>query len=129
MKSPCSPYSLRLRNRAEDGRAVTSNSPSSTVHSPRLDGRRSTPGSPLQIPASRALSDGTPAAGGWWRISLRTHLLVAALYRIALVAFSEWYDARQAGQHSVRYTDIDYIVFTDAARQVLNVSYLHGLFE
>ena len=126
MKSQSSPYSLRLR---QDGKAVTASSPSSTVLSPRrstpVGDRRSTSGTPAQIPAPRALTDATPVAGGWWRVSLRTHLLVAALYRIALVALSEWYDARQAGQHAVRYTDIDYIVFTDAARQVLNVSCLH----
>ncbi|PHH68169.1 hypothetical protein CDD82_755 [Ophiocordyceps australis] len=40
--------------------------------------------------------------------------LVAALIRILLLVYSAWHDAHSA----LKYTDIDYLVFTDAARFV-----------
>lgn len=43
-------------------------------------------------------------------------LVAAALLRIGLIIYSEWHDARSV----VKYTDIDYRVFSDAARFTLN---------
>ncbi|OBZ69351.1 GPI mannosyltransferase 1 [Grifola frondosa] len=45
-------------------------------------------------------------------------LLVSALLRIALILYSEWHDAHSV----VKYTDVDYRVFSDAARFVLHPS-------
>jgi GPI mannosyltransferase 1 subunit M len=46
----------------------------------------------------------------------KTFLLAAALLRLGLIVYSEWHDARSV----VKYTDIDYRVFSDAARFILN---------
>lgn len=46
----------------------------------------------------------------------KTFLVAAALLRVGLIVYSEWHDARSV----VKYTDIDYRVFSDAARFVLN---------
>ncbi|KAJ7581114.1 glycosyltransferase family 50 protein [Mycena floridula] len=46
-------------------------------------------------------------------------LVLASLIRIGLILYSEWHDARSA----VKYTDIDYRVFSDAARFVLHPSF------
>lgn len=43
-------------------------------------------------------------------------LLAAALLRVGLIVYSEWYDARSV----VKYTDVDYRVFSDAAHFTLN---------
>lgn len=43
--------------------------------------------------------------------SLRTVLLSATVLRIGLILYSEWHDARSL----VKYTDVDYRVFSDAA--------------
>lgn len=43
-------------------------------------------------------------------------LSTAALLRVGLIIYSEWHDARSV----VKYTDIDYRVFSDAARFTLN---------
>lgn len=42
--------------------------------------------------------------------------LVAAVFRLVLLVYGGWQDANSA----VKYTDIDYMVFTDAARYVAN---------
>ncbi|KAI8989678.1 glycosyltransferase family 50 protein [Trametes punicea] len=48
-----------------------------------------------------------------------THiLLVSSVLRIALVVYSEWHDAHSV----VKYTDVDYRVFSDAAHFILNPS-------
>jgi len=44
--------------------------------------------------------------------SFRTTLIVSSILRIVLVLYSEWHDAHSI----VKYTDIDYLVFSDAAR-------------
>ena len=43
-------------------------------------------------------------------------LLAATLLRVGLIVYSEWHDARSA----VKYTDVDYRVFSDAARFALS---------
>ena len=48
--------------------------------------------------------------------SFKTFLVAAALLRVGLITYSEWHDARSV----VKYTDVDYRVFSDAARFVLN---------
>lgn len=48
--------------------------------------------------------------------SFRTVLIVSSVLRIALVLYSEWHDAHSV----VKYTDVDYRVFSDAARFVLH---------
>lgn len=50
--------------------------------------------------------------------SFPTLLLVSSLLRVALIIYSEWHDAHSV----VKYTDVDYRVFSDAARFVLNPS-------
>lgn len=47
--------------------------------------------------------------------SFKTVLFASIGLRIALILYSEWHDARSL----VKYTDVDYRVFTDAARFVL----------
>ena len=44
--------------------------------------------------------------------------LVAALLRVALILYSEWHDAHSL----VKYTDVDYRVFSDAAYFLLHPS-------
>ena len=43
-------------------------------------------------------------------------LLAACILRVTLVLYSEWHDARSI----VKYTDVDYRVFSDATRFLLN---------
>ncbi|KAL1944684.1 hypothetical protein VTO73DRAFT_3114 [Trametes versicolor] len=43
-------------------------------------------------------------------------LLLSSVLRLALIVYSEWHDAHSV----VKYTDVDYRVFSDAARFVLN---------
>ncbi|KAI0062301.1 glycosyltransferase family 50 protein [Artomyces pyxidatus] len=47
--------------------------------------------------------------------SFRTVLVLSTGLRIALILYSEWHDARSV----VKYTDVDYRVFSDATRFVL----------
>jgi phosphatidylinositol glycan class M len=49
---------------------------------------------------------------------LHSVLLVSAFIRIVLILYSEWHDAHSI----VKYTDVDYRVFSDAARYVFNPS-------
>ncbi|OAY71518.1 GPI mannosyltransferase 1 [Ananas comosus] len=48
------------------------------------------------------------------RIDLRRMMVISAILRLALVVYGEWQDAHM----EVRYTDVDYIVFSDAAAMV-----------
>lgn len=48
--------------------------------------------------------------------SFKSTLIVSILLRVALILYSEWHDAHSV----VKYTDIDYRVFSDAARFVLH---------
>lgn len=48
--------------------------------------------------------------------SFLTILQLSAILRIALILYSEWHDARSV----VKYTDVDYRVFSDAAHFVLH---------
>lgn len=45
-------------------------------------------------------------------------LLISALLRVVLILYSEWHDAHSV----VKYTDVDYRVFSDAAYFLLNPS-------
>jgi phosphatidylinositol glycan class M len=42
--------------------------------------------------------------------SIRTLLVFSIVIRVALILYSEWHDAHSL----VKYTDVDYLVFTDA---------------
>ncbi|KAJ7444927.1 glycosyltransferase family 50 protein [Mycena latifolia] len=48
--------------------------------------------------------------------SFRDVLVLSVALRVALIVYSEWHDAHSV----VKYTDIDYRVFSDAARFLLN---------
>jgi len=48
--------------------------------------------------------------------SFRFILVLSVLLRVALIAYSEWHDARSI----VKYTDVDYRVFSDAAKYLLH---------
>lgn len=50
--------------------------------------------------------------------SFRNVLIASVALRIALIVYSEWHDAHSA----VKYTDIDYRVFSDAAHFILHPS-------
>ena len=52
----------------------------------------------------------------------KASLAAAALLRVGLIIYSEWHDARSV----VKYTDVDYRVFSDAARFTLNPDPLTG---
>jgi phosphatidylinositol glycan class M len=56
--------------------------------------------------------------------SFRTNILLAIILRLALIAYSEYYDARP--DSNVKYTDVDYRVFTDAAWFVVRPSAERG---
>ena len=45
-------------------------------------------------------------------------LLISTLLRVALIGYSEWHDAHSV----VKYTDVDYRVFSNAARFLLDPS-------
>ena len=45
-------------------------------------------------------------------------LVLSAALRVALIVYSEWHDTHSA----VKYTDVDYRVFSDAARFILSPS-------
>lgn len=47
--------------------------------------------------------------------SFHNILVISVAIRVGLILYSEWHDARSV----VKYTDIDYRVFNDAARFVL----------
>lgn len=47
--------------------------------------------------------------------SFSTVLVASSVLRIALIIYSEWHDAHSV----VKYTDVDYRVFSDATRFVL----------
>ena len=49
--------------------------------------------------------------------SFNTILVLSLLLRVGLIGYSEYYDALPTT--IVKYTDIDYRVFTDAARYLL----------
>jgi phosphatidylinositol glycan class M len=48
--------------------------------------------------------------------SFRVVLAVSCVLRVGLILYSEWHDAHSV----VKYTDVDYRVFSDATRFLLN---------
>lgn len=48
--------------------------------------------------------------------SFRNVLVISTLLRVVLILYSEWHDSHS----TVKYTDIDYRVFSDAAHFVLH---------
>lgn len=48
--------------------------------------------------------------------SFRNVLVLSTLIRVILIIYSEWHDARSV----VKYTDVDYRVFSDAASFLLH---------
>jgi len=48
--------------------------------------------------------------------SFRNVLILSTLIRVTLIVYSEWHDARSV----VKYTDVDYRVFSDAASFLLH---------
>lgn len=54
--------------------------------------------------------------------SFSTILIAATVLRVGLIAYSEWHDAHSV----VKYTDVDYRVFSDAARFTLHADPLAG---
>lgn len=54
--------------------------------------------------------------------SFPTILIISVVLRIVLILYSEWHDAHSI----VKYTDVDYRVFSDATRFVLNPSSTDG---
>ncbi|EGN93290.1 glycosyltransferase family 50 protein [Serpula lacrymans var. lacrymans S7.3] len=53
--------------------------------------------------------------------SFRALLIVSAILRIALIVYSDWHDAHSV----VKYTDVDYRVFSDAANFILDPGPVH----
>jgi GPI mannosyltransferase 1 subunit M len=53
-----------------------------------------------------------------FRLNVLNVLLVSVVVRIILILYSEWHDAHSV----VKYTDVDYRVFSDAARYVRSSS-------
>lgn len=51
-------------------------------------------------------------------LSFRNVLVASITLRVGLIVYSEWHDARSV----VKYTDVDYRVFTDAAAFISNPS-------
>lgn len=59
----------------------------------------------------------------WFHLhSFPIALLISTFLRVALIFYSEWHDAHSV----VKYTDVDYRVFSDAARFLLNPSSVDG---
>jgi GPI mannosyltransferase 1 subunit M len=48
-------------------------------------------------------------------LTFQNVVVVSILIRVSLILYSEWHDARSL----VKYTDVDYRVFSDAARFLL----------
>jgi len=47
-------------------------------------------------------------------LDIRSLFVFSAIFRVILIAYGEWQDAHM----EVRYTDVDYLVFSDAAALV-----------
>jgi hypothetical protein len=64
------------------------------------------------------------------KICFKFHLLIAFSLRLVftLYGFYHDYEASSSAQNIPKYTDIDYQVFTDAARYVYNVRLIVSVF-
>ncbi|KAK3346194.1 PIG-M-domain-containing protein [Lasiosphaeria hispida] len=71
------------------------------------------PRAPKSIPAAPSQSSQSSLASAIFQRPLSLYLS-AALFRIVLILYGLWQDANSP----IKYTDIDYLVFTDAARFV-----------
>eukprot|EP00658_Telonema_sp_P-2_P014530 TRINITY_DN15520_c0_g1_i1.p1 TRINITY_DN15520_c0_g1~~TRINITY_DN15520_c0_g1_i1.p1 ORF type:complete len:330 (-),score=41.22 TRINITY_DN15520_c0_g1_i1:113-1102(-) len=71
---------------------------------------------PRQTPSRAAAPEAAPRDEGWYRDSAllrgKRYLGLALMLRLVLIVYAEWQDANLM----IKYTDIDYVVFTDAAR-------------
>jgi len=79
--------------------------------------------SPEEQPSSQARQKAALPSSSWLRwlvlsLSFRTQLTFALLVRLAAIYYSEWHDRH----FLVKFTDVDYNVFTDAARHALDGS-------